>query len=91
MATGTTLRSEVKMAAAGIEEKQAAVTAKKEKKNETSEEKKPPVDHGKICALWRSGRWKIKDIAEDVGCSQQTVINHLKNEGLWKKDKADTE
>lgn len=78
--TGTIPRTEVKP---------AAVPAKEEKKAKNAdEEKKPPVDHGKICALWRSARWTVKDIAEDVGCSQQTVVNHLKSEGLWKTDKA---
>lgn len=42
------------------------------------------VDHGKIVALYtakppRSISW----IADDLGCSENTVINHLKKEGLY--------
>lgn len=45
------------------------------------------IDHGKIVALYtatppRSISW----IAEDLGCSKQTVINHLKKEGLYGKE-----
>ena len=64
----------------------------KESKNESPKEPKkaeapkaePPkqkrVDAGKIHALADAG-WKIKDIAEDVGCSEQTVRNHLAKGG----------
>ena len=43
------------------------------------------IDHGKIVALYtadppRSLQW----IADDIGCSIQTVINHLKQEGVYK-------
>ena len=45
------------------------------------------IDHGKIIALYtatppRSISW----IADDLGCSKQTVINHLKKEGLYGKE-----
>lgn len=58
---------------------QQAVTAVKE----TS--KRGKVDHGRIIALYtakppRSIEW----IADDCRCSQQTVINHLKQEGIYK-------
>ena len=47
--------------------------------------KKERVDHGRIVALYTArDPWSIKDIADDVGCSAQTVINHLKKEGLYK-------
>lgn len=42
---------------------------------------KPGVDHGKIVALYKAG-WKIPQIADEVGCSQQTVYNHLAKESL---------
>ena len=58
--------------------------------NETQakDEKEPAktgIDHGKIVALYtatppRSVSW----IADDIGCSPQTVINHLKREGIYK-------
>lgn len=41
------------------------------------------VDHGKIHALHEAG-WKMRDIAMDVGCSEQTVYTSLKNE-MWKE------
>lgn len=47
--------------------------------------KKERVDHGRIVALYTArDPWSIKDIADDVGCCEQTVINHLKKEGLYK-------
>lgn len=39
----------------------------------------PKVDHGRIVALYKAG-WTIPRIADDVGCSQQTVYNHLQKE-----------
>ena len=39
----------------------------------------PKVDHGRILALYKAG-WTIPRIADDVGCSQQTVYNHIKTE-----------
>ncbi len=49
-------------------------------------EKKKWIDHGKIVALYtanppRSVAW----IADDMGISPQTVINHLTKEGVYKK------
>lgn len=46
---------------------------------------KSEIDHGKIVALYtanppRSVSW----IADDIGCSTKTVINHLKREGIYK-------
>ena len=49
------------------------------------------IDKGKICALWRSGSWSVKDIAADVHCSEQTVRNTLQSRGLWKTDEADAD
>lgn len=54
-------------------------TAAKGKRSETK------VDHGRIVALYtakppRSIEW----IADDCKCSKQTVINHLKQEGIYK-------
>lgn len=51
--------------------------AKKKKKSP----QKKVVDHGKIVACYRAGR-PVKWIADEVGCSDQTVYNHLKKEGL---------
>lgn len=49
------------------------------------------IDKGKICALWQSGRWSVKNIASDVGCSEQTVRNTLQAQGLWKTDEAEAD
>ena len=43
------------------------------------------VDHGRIVALYTANPPRsIKWIADDCKCSEQTVINHLKKEGLYK-------
>lgn len=49
------------------------------------------IDKGKICALWKSGSWSVKDIAADVHCSEQTVRNTLQARGLWKTDEAEAD
>jgi len=50
--------------------------------------KKDPkvIDHGKIVACYKAGR-TVAWIADETGCSHQTVINHLKKEGIYKNDK----
>lgn len=40
---------------------------------------KPPIDHGKILALHNAG-WCTAKIADELGCSQQTVLNHINRE-----------
>lgn len=40
---------------------------------------KPKVDHGKIMALHKAG-WNASAIALEVGCSAQTVLNHINAE-----------
>lgn len=46
-------------------------------------QRKNSVDTGKIRALFEAG-WKMYDIADDVGCSPETVRRTLIQEGLWK-------
>lgn len=46
------------------------------------------IDHGKIVALY-TAKWSIKKISDEIGCSQQTVINHLKKEGVYNVQEAD--
>lgn len=41
--------------------------------------RKPGLDHGKIMALHRAG-WTLKNIADEMGCSAQTVLNHINKE-----------
>lgn len=39
------------------------------------------IDHAKIIALWNTGTWSVAKIADEMGCSEQTVRNHLEKEG----------
>ena len=39
------------------------------------------IDRGKVWALYDTGRWTIKDIAAEVGCSEWSVRNILFVEG----------
>lgn len=64
-----------------IPREQKAEKKPEPKKAEPKKEKKEPVDHGRIVALYKAGR-SMEWIADDVGCSAQTVANHLKKEGL---------
>ncbi len=41
--------------------------------------RKPRIDHGKIMALHKAG-WTLKNIADEMGCSAQTVLNHINKE-----------
>lgn len=45
--------------------------------------RKNGVDTGKICALYKAG-WKLKDIAEEIPCAQETARRTLIQAGLWK-------
>lgn len=64
------------------------ISAEDETVPETKTEKKgplAPVDHGKICALYKAG-WACTKIADEMRCTTQTVINHLKKEGIYKNE-----
>lgn len=37
------------------------------------------IDHGKLIALHKAG-WSTAKIADEMGCSSQTVLNHIKQE-----------
>jgi len=37
------------------------------------------IDHGKLIALLNEG-WSVAKIADEMGCSQQTVYSHIKQE-----------
>ena len=63
-------------------EQQAEETEQKVKKTSAPKKK---VDHGRIVALYTANPPRsIEWIADDCKCSQQTVINHLKQEGIYK-------
>jgi len=54
---------------------------KAEKKAKVKPAGKPEIDEGKIRVLKAAG-WSVAKIADEIGCSEQTVANHLKKEGL---------
>lgn len=66
-----------------VDEQEAQNEATEASKVEAGEEKakKAPrrIDHGKIIALHKAG-WTTSAIAFEIGCSQQTVINHINAE-----------
>ena len=72
------------------EPKPAKQTKQPKQKKQIWEPKQDPVriDHGKIVALYKA-QWPIKKISDEIGCSQQTVINHLKKEGVYNVQEAD--
>lgn len=76
------------------EEPQEQEPAEEDAAKMQQEPKKKPVnevDHGRIVALYMAKPPRsIKWIAEDCKCSQQTVINHLVKEGLYKVKKKET-
>lgn len=65
---------------APAEEVKAEAAPKPKKRNGVGG-RKSSVDTGRIKAL-RTGGWKIAEIADDVGCSQQTVRNNLQKMGM---------
>lgn len=50
-----------------------------EKPQKAKKEPGRKIDHGKIMALHKA-KWTPSRIAEEIGCSLQTVINHIKQE-----------
>lgn len=72
------------------EPKPAKQSKQPKQKKQIWEPKQDPVriDHGKIVALYKA-KWLIKKISDEIGCSQQTVINHLKKEGVYNVQETD--
>ena len=50
-----------------------------EEKPKRGRRKSKDPDRGRIMALWNGG-WKISEIAKDVGCTEQTVRNVIKED-----------
>ena len=65
------------------DEKPEQKDEKPEQKDEktSAPKKKKQLDTGKIKAL-REGGWTLAGIAREMGCSQQTVANHLRKMGM---------
>lgn len=67
-----------------VEETMPEVTAEEKEKPSAPEpkpKKKPgrkpkKLDHGKIIALHK-GKWPVAKIADEMGCSEQAVRNHI--------------
>lgn len=60
-----------------VNEAEKILPVEKEKKYPAKKSAKgKKIDTGKICAL-RKGNWPISEIAAEMGCSEQTVYNHL--------------
>lgn len=72
------------------DEEQAKEQKKPQEKPKQAQKKQ--VDRGRVMALY-NGNWKVKDIAEDCGCSEATVYTILKQltkEGMiTRKEAAD--
>lgn len=69
----------------------AIMTAIKKPSVEATPMKKPgrkPLDTGKMRAL-RAAGWTYEKIADELGCSTQTVINYLKKEEEDGREEAD--
>lgn len=59
-------------------------TEEKPKKEEKPRGYAKNVDHARIVALYTANPPRsVKWIADDIGVSAQTVINHLKKDGLY--------
>lgn len=56
-------------------------TTVEEPETDKPTQKKGKYDVGKICAL-RRANWSVAKIADEIGCSEQTVRNILKREGM---------
>ena len=39
------------------------------------------IDYGKVRALW-DAKWNVAKIADEIGCSEQSIRNYLKKEGI---------
>lgn len=69
-----------------VEETMPEVTAEEKEKPSAPEPKKrgpkaggkkpKKLDHGKIMALHK-GKWPVAKIADEMGCSEQAVRNHI--------------
>lgn len=71
-----------------IKEQQDAAKEKQAPEKEKAAALARQVDHGRIVALYTANPPRsIKWIADDCKCSEQTVINHLVKEGLYKTQK----
>lgn len=69
---------------APAENKKPEPKTEQPKPKEEPKKKTKIIDHGKIVACYKGGR-SPQWIADDMGISWQTVVNHLEKEGIYKK------
>jgi len=85
--TGLTTIEELRIAQGFLIEDGADPEEPPEPEPEEKPKRKPParktVDAGKICALYKAG-WSVKNIADEISCSEATVINKLKDAGIYR-------
>lgn len=62
------------------QEEEKPLTREKDAKNKSGGVKRE-FDKGKLKALRRGG-WPVKKIAEEMRCSEATIYNHMKKEGI---------
>ena len=79
-------KNEAKETAELTAEEKEKPSAPERKKPSPKPKKKQPLDHGKIMALHK-GKWPVAKIADEMGCSEQAVRNHIAQEEE-KKDAA---
>jgi len=78
-----TLTQQIKMQS---EEEAVELFKKHEAQKKPKQVQNKAVDHGRIVALYKANPPRsIKWIAEDCKCSEQTVVNHLIKEGIYKR------
>ena len=71
-----------------FQEAKGFVIPEQEAKPKENPQKKV-IDHGKIVALYTANPPRtVSWIADEIGCSVQTVINHLKKEGIYKGEES---
>ena len=79
-------KNEAKEAAEVTAEEKEKPSAPEQKKPGPKPKKKPPLDHGKIIALHK-GKWPVAKIADEMGCSEQAVRNHIAQETAQEEKK----
>ena len=84
----TDMDADIKKAAVALLAKETPTKAEPKPKATPSmgdeakpKQKRKPFDNGKMKALLDGG-WPVQKIADEMGCSEVTIYNHMKKEGL---------
>ena len=85
--TGLTTIEELRIAQGFLIDDSGDPEEPPETEPEEKPRRKPParktVDAGKICALYKAG-WSVKAIVDEIKCSEATVVNKLKDAGIYR-------